>query len=104
MYPMLTPSQMIHLSLRAGMVRMEAQMVIALKMMGILGLRRVTPSGSDRMSSEKVSYLGQPAVAVPQAVMPGQPQDALAEVAPRPVARATKSNVKCTARRGPGKP
>lgn len=45
MYPMMTPAQMISLSLKTGMMLMDAQMVIGMRMMGMAGLWRIHPSG-----------------------------------------------------------
>ncbi len=104
MYPMMTPAQMISLSLKTGIMLAEAQMVIGMRMMGMMGLWRVTRSENARMSSEKVSALGQSALAVSQAIMTGKSPAAVAEVALKPIRRRTSSNVKRLARRGPGKP
>jgi hypothetical protein len=104
MYPMMTPAQMISLSLKTGMMLMEAQMVIGMRLMGMAGLWRVLPSETSRMSSEKVSALGQSAIATSQAIMTGKPPSFIAEAALKPIARRTKSNVKRLAARGPGKP
>jgi hypothetical protein len=104
MYPMMTPAQMISLSLKTGMMLVEAQMVIGMRMMGMAGLWRVHPTENARMSSEKLTAMSQSAIASSQAVLAGKHPALVAEAALRPVARATKSNVKRLARRGPGKP
>ncbi len=104
MYPMMTPAQMISLSLRTGMMLAEAQMVIGMRMMGMMGLWRVTPSENARMSSEKVTAAREAAVAASQAIMAGKPPSFIAEAALKPIRRRTASNVKRLARRGPGKP
>ncbi len=104
MTPMMTPAQMINLSMKTGMMLMEAQMVIGMRMMGMAGLWRVHPSENTMMSSEKVSALGQSAIATSQAIMTGKSPAFIAEAALKPISRRTKSNVKRLARRGPGKP
>lgn len=104
MYPMMTPAQMISLSLKTGMMLMDAQMVIGMRMMGMAGLWRVHPSENARMSSEKVSAIGQSAVAASTAMLTGKSAAQVAEAALKPIARRTKSNVKRLAARGPGKP
>ncbi|MES2815822.1 MAG: antifreeze protein [Pseudomonadota bacterium] len=103
MYPM-TPTQMIDLSMKTGMMLVEAQMVIGMRMMGMAGFWRVLPSENARMSSEKVSAVSASAFATSRAIMSGKSPALIAEAALRPVARTTKSNVKRLARRGPGKP
>ena len=104
MTSMMTPSQMINLSMKTGMMLMEAQMVIGMRMMGMAGLWRVHPSENTMMSSEKVSALGQSAIATSQAIMTGKSPAFIAEAALKPISRRTKSNVKRLAARGPGKP
>lgn len=104
MYPMMTPTQMIELSMKTGMMLVEAQMVIGMRMMGMAGFWRVLPSENARMSSEKVSAVSASAFATSRAIMSGKSPALIAEAALRPVARTTKSNVKRLARRGPGKP
>lgn len=104
MNPMMTPAQMISLSMKTGMMLMEAQMVIGMRMMGMAGLWRVLPSENARMSSEKLSAISQSAIATSQALLTGKSPALVAEAALKPVARRTKSNVKRLARRGPGKP
>lgn len=104
MTPMMTPAQMINLSMKTGMMLMEAQMVIGMRMMGMAGLWRVHPSENTMMSSEKVSALGQSAIATSQAIMTGKSPALIAEAALKPISRRTKSNVKRLAARGPGKP
>lgn len=104
MYPMMTPAQMISLSLKTGMMLMDAQMVIGMRMMGMAGLWRVHPSETARMSSEKVSAAAQSAVAASTAMLTGKSAAQVAEAALKPIARRTSSNVKRLAARGPGKP
>lgn len=104
MTPMMTPAQMINLSMKTGMMLMEAQMVIGMRMMGMAGLWRVHPSENAMMSSEKVSAVSQSAIATSQAIMTGKSPAFIAEAALKPISRRTKSNVKRLAARGPGKP
>lgn len=104
MYPMMTPAQMISLSLKTGLMLAEAQMVIGMRMLGMMGLWRVAPSETTRMSSEKLAALGQSAIATSQAVLTGQPPALIAEAALKPIRRRTRSNIRRLVRRGPGKP
>jgi hypothetical protein len=48
--------------------------------------------------------MGEAALATSHAILTGASAAKIAEAALKPVARATKSNVKRLARRGPGKP
>lgn len=102
--PVPTPAQLALLSFRTGVMLAEAQMVIAMRMMGMMGLWRVLPTETTRMSQEKVTAFGAAAAAASTAALTGKPAAKIAEAALKPVARTTKSNVKRLARRGPGKP
>lgn len=104
MYPIMTPAEMMSLSLKTGFMLAEAQMVIGMRMMGMMGLWRVTPSENARMSSEKVSAVAQSAVAASTAMLTGKPPALIAEAALKPIARRTRQNVKRLTARGPGKP
>lgn len=104
MYRMTTPGQLVSLYLKAGLMLMEAQMVIGMRMMRMAGLWRVLPSETARMSSEKVSAMTEAAMASSRAIMAGKPPALIAEAGLKPIRRRTSSNVKRLARRGPGKP
>ena len=101
---MLTPAEMIRLSLQTSVMLAEAQMVIAVRMMGMMGLWRVLPSENARMSSEKVAALGEVAMASSKAMMAGKSPALVAEAALKPIRRRTAANVKRLGRRGPGQP
>jgi hypothetical protein len=104
MNPIPTPTQMMELSIRTSIMLAEAQMVIGMRMMGMMGLWRVHPSENTRMSTEKVAAFGQAAMASSQALMAGKSPAVVAAAALKPIRRKTASNVKRLARRGPGKP
>ena len=99
-----TPAQLMQLSIRTSVMLAEAQMVIGMRMMGLMGFWRVLPSETHRMSSEKLAAMGEAAMASTRAAMTGQPPIKVAEAALKPIRRKTASNVKRLARRGPGKP
>jgi hypothetical protein len=104
MNPLPTPAQLMQLSFRTSVMLAEAQMVIAMRMLGMMGLWRVLPSEKARMSSEKLAAMGEAALASSRAILIGQPPVKVAEAALKPVRRRTASNVRRLARRGPGKP
>jgi hypothetical protein len=104
MYPMMTPSQMIQLSLKTGMMLMEAQMVIGMRMMGMAGMWRVTPSENSRMVSEKLEAVQQSAMSATRAALQGKSPAVIVDHALKPIRRRTKANAKRLTRRGPGKP
>jgi hypothetical protein len=102
MNPIPTPTQMIELSVRTSVMLVEAQMVIGMRMMGMMGLWRVLPSENARMSSEKLAAFGQAAAASSQAIIAGKSPAGVAAAALKPISRRTASNVKRLTRRGPG--
>jgi hypothetical protein len=102
--PLGTPLQLMHLSIRTTMMLAEAQMVIGMRMLGMLGLWRVRPSETTRMSSEKIAAMGEAALASSRAMLAGKPPALIADAALKPIRRKTASNARRLARRGPGKP
>jgi hypothetical protein len=104
MSPIPTPAQLMQLSIQTGLMLAEAQMVIGMRMMGMMGMWRVLPSENARMSSEKLTAMGQSAMASSLAAMAGKPPVQIAEAALKPIRRHTSANVKRLGRRGPGKP
>jgi hypothetical protein len=103
-YPFFTPIEMMRLSLRTGMMLAEAQMVIGMRMLGIMGMWRVQPSENTRMVHEKLAAGREAVLASTRAVLTGKPPALVADHALKPVRRRTSANVKRLARRGPGKP
>jgi hypothetical protein len=103
MLPM-TPLEMLRLSLQTGVMMAEAQMVIAMRVMGMAGMWRVTPGENSRMVNEKLHAGVQSAAAATRIAMSGGSISDVAHAALRPVRRATKSNVNRLAKRGPGAP
>jgi hypothetical protein len=99
-----TPVQLMQLSIQTSIMLAEAQMVIGMRMMGMMGMWRVLPSENARMSSEKLTAMGQSAMASSLAAMAGKPPVQIAEAALKPIRRHTSANVKRLGRRGPGKP
>lgn len=104
MYPLMTPAQMIGLSLATNLMLAEAQLVVGMRVLGMLGLWRVLPSETALMSSEKVSALGEAALAASTALLAGKPAALIAEAALKPIRRRTSANARRLSRRGPGRP
>jgi hypothetical protein len=96
------PAEVFRLQMRFGLMLAEAQMVIGMRMLGMAGMWRVTPSENSRMVSEKLSAVQDAAMAATQAVLAGKPPAAIADQALKPIRRRTSANVKRLARRGPG--
>ena len=100
----LKPKAMISLSIQSAMMLAEAQMVIGMRMMGMMGLWRVSASENQRMVDEKIHASVKGATDAGRAMMAGRPLADVAHAALKPVRKATKSNVTRLAKRGPGKP
>lgn len=99
---LMPPKELVRLSIQTSLMLAEAQMVIAMRMMGMMGLWRVMPSENTRMSSEKVTALGEAAMAASRAVMAGKLPVRVVEAALKPIRSKTSANVKRLVRRGPG--
>jgi len=104
MLPLPTPAEMLRLSIQTSLMLAQAQMVIGMRVMGMMGFWRVLPSETTRMSAEKVAALGEATLASSRAMLAGKTPARIAEAALKPVSRRTSANVKRLARRGPGKP
>jgi hypothetical protein len=95
---------MMNLSLRFGFMLAEAQMVMAMRMLGMAGLWRVAPSENARMVGEKLVAAQQSARAATRAALQGKPPAMIADHALKPIRRRTSANAKRLASRGPGTP
>ena len=102
MFP--TPIQMMSLSIRTATMLTEAQMVIGMRMLGMAGMWRVSPSENARMVSEKVSAVQDAALAATRAALQGKSPVTIAEHALKPIRRRTSANAKRLTKRGPGTP
>ena len=100
----LTPKNMMKLTIQSAVMMTEAQMVIGMRMMGMMGMWRVLPSENQRMVDEKIHASIKGATDAGRAMMAGRPLADVAQAALGPVGKATKSNVNRLAKRGPGKP
>ncbi|MFN4158282.1 MAG: antifreeze protein [Gemmobacter sp.] len=104
MIPMMNPAELIRLSIKTSVMLGQAQMVIAMRMMGLAGMWRVQPSENARMSSEKMTAAQDSGQAMVRAAMKGHSPARIAEAGLRPVARTTRANARRLAARGPGSP
>lgn len=87
-------------AMEVGMVMAEAQAVIAMRMMGAVGIWSVPPSENRRMISEKVHAMTKGVTDASLAAMQGKPPETVAKAAIVPVRRATKSNARRLGKRG----
>jgi hypothetical protein len=100
----LTPAQMMALSLRNSMMMTEAGMIVSMRMLGMAGMWRVNPAENARMIEEKLSAVTEGAAAASRAMLRGAGTKAIADAALRPARRKTAANMKRLAKLGPGKP
>lgn len=98
----LRPNEMTRLTMQAGMMLVEATMVIAMRMWGMAGMWRVTGAEDALMVSEKTAAVQAAAMAAGQAIMAGKSPAVVALAAMKPVRAKTRGNVKRLALRGPG--
>lgn len=88
-------------SVQMGQILVEAQMVIAMRLMGFGGLWRLSPGEEQRMWAEKIEAARQSGAALTGALMLGATPARAVKAAIKPVRARTKSNVRRLARRGP---
>ena len=72
----------------------EAQTVIALRTMGMMGVLPASPRENHTMMAEKGPAFVESAIAAGAAAMAGKTPDQIAQAAIRPIARRTGANVK----------
>lgn len=101
---MMSPAELMVLSLRNSKMMSEAAMIVSMRMLGMVGMWRVNPSENARMTEEKLAAVTQGAMAASRAAMRGAKPNSIAEAALGPVRRKTAANAKRLARLGPGKP
>jgi hypothetical protein len=89
------------LSMQLGLMTLEAQSVIAMRLWGMAGLWSVTPKENSRMVSEKAAAFTRSGTAVARALMGGQSVDRAMAAGVRPIRRTTRANSRRLARRGP---
>lgn len=99
-----SPFGYLRLGLQMGVMMTEAQMVIGMRMLGLMGMWRVSPGENTRMITEKLVAAQQAGLAATRATLAGKPPEVAATLALKPVRRRTRSNVIRLARKGPGKP
>lgn len=92
MYP--HPLALARLGFDTGRMLMQAQTVIALRMMGMAGLTRRAPGEDMRMITEKMQAAQASMAAAMVAGLRGGDATRIAQAALRPVGRATSANVR----------
>lgn len=87
------------LGIRTAQMLVEANSVIAFRVLGMAGHWPVSPSENSRMVLEKGPAFIRAYGDAAQAMMKGKRPDEIAEAALRPISRKTRSNAKRLSRR-----
>lgn len=85
----------------SGMVALEAQAVITMRVWGMAGLWSVTPAENQRMLDEKTQALQKAWIAAGSHALSGAPPQRILSAALEPIRAKTRSNSKRLAKRGP---
>ncbi|MFE3838711.1 antibiotic ABC transporter [Pseudogemmobacter sonorensis] len=96
-----TPAQMLRLSLRGSAMMAEAQAVVAMRMLGLMGFWPVAPDENALMVVEKLAALHEAQAAMMRAALKGGSAATLAEAGLRPLRRRTRANAERLSRRCP---
>lgn len=88
-------------AMQLGMIGLESQAVIAMRVWGMGGLWSITDSELDRMVSEKSTAITQSYLNAGLAAFSGKRPDEILAEAIKPVRRKTRANSKRLAKRGP---
>ncbi len=98
------PTDLFRLTLDTGLMALQAQQVVAMRTLGMLGAWRTRDGESTRMVTEKLDALDEAKrgmnLAFGQALSPL----AVAQAALAPYAERTRDNHRSLTRRGPGRP
>lgn len=104
MFPILSPAEAMRLSIRTAMMMTEAQLVISMRILGMMGMWNIRPTENAKMVSEKIATAQKAGLAMQKTMLRGGSPAQVASAGLSPVARKTQSNVKRLARRGPAVP
>jgi hypothetical protein len=99
-----TPLDLWKLSVTCAAIGAEANMVVAMRMMGMFGFWTMSPGEALRMVAEKQAVLGEAGIGMASAIARGASPAAIASAGAAPVRRRTKANVKRLVRLGPSTP
>lgn len=87
-------------AMQIGYLMAEAQAVIAMRMMGMMGVWSVTPTEDGRMISEKVYAMTKASTDAARVAMTGGTADQIAAAAIKPIRRKTRANARRLGKRG----
>ena len=96
-----SPFDLWTLGLNWTYMALEAQTVVALRVMGMAGVWSVTPHENNRMVSEKAKAFTESAWGAAKVASGGGRPDQVASAAIRPLRRTTRANSRRLVKRGP---
>ena len=99
-----TPTEAMRLAMQSGKMMAEANMVIAMRVMGMGGMWRVNPSENARMVQEKTDAAIASGAAMTRAFLAGQSPAKVALAGMKPVRAKTRANATRLAKQGLGTP
>lgn len=99
-----SPFEFFRIGMTLGTIAVEAQMVIAMRLMGLAGFWTLGRGETRRMVAEKTAAFREGLVASGRAGMAGRGPLAQTRAALAPVRRRTKSNSRRLGRKGPRLP
>ncbi|WP_334194099.1 antibiotic ABC transporter [Pararhodobacter sp.] len=97
-------ADLFRLSLETSLMTLQAQQVVAMRMLGLMGAWRTRDGEAARMMTEKLDALGEATLGMGKALALAQSPLHVAEAALAPYARRTSANHRTLSRRGPGRP
>lgn len=104
MNPFPPQNEAMRLALESGMMIAEANMVIAMRLMGMGGMWRVTPTENARMVQEKSDVAIASGAAMSRAMLAGHSPAKVALAAMKPVRDKTRANATRLTKRSLAKP
>jgi hypothetical protein len=86
------PASLMGNYMQMSMMMIEAQQVIAMRLMGMAGVWSVSPQENTRMVTEKMAAMTKSANAAGQATLQGGSPNQITAAAIAPIRRATRAN------------
>lgn len=101
MKPVTNTAELIRLTMQTSMMMVEAQMVIAMRLMGMAGGWKVGRGENRRMVAEKSTAMVASTVAAGRALASGASAQGVALAALKPIRAKTRANARRLTRSGP---
>lgn len=98
------PADLFRLTLETSVMALQAQQVVAMRTLGLMGAWRTRDGETTRMMTEKLDALSEATLGMGKALAQAQSPLDVAEAALAPYAKRTSANHRTLSRRGPGRP